>query len=216
MLSIGQRSTAVLWHLDRLIASGQVPNVPVFVDSPMASRALDVYRSEALGKSPEFRSDVSGKELFRSLHLTETRQFEESRTLRSRRGPMIIVSASGMATGGRVLHHLSDRLGNYRNAVLIVGFQAPGSRGQALLDGVSSLKMFGSEYAVRAKVVSVELSAHADQADLVDWVDTADSAPTAVYVNHGEPAGSEALAELLRSSRALEASVAVEGEEMVL
>jgi len=210
------RTEVVLWHLDKLVATGAVPDIPVFVDSPMASRALEVYRSEARHGSPEIRSELHGRELFGSVDLTEIPSWEESQQLSLRRGPMIIVSASGMATGGRVVHHLADRLGDHRNAVLMVGFQAPGSRGDALQNGVPELKMFGRKYPVRAKVRSVELSAHADQTDLVDWIDSADSPPIVVHVNHGEPSGSEALAALLHEKRSLDARVAEPGKAVEL
>ena len=102
------RTEIVLWHLDQLVKAGHVPNLPIFVDSPMASRALDVYRAEARDGSPEIRPEFHGHELFSSIELTETRTVEESKGLNARRGPMIIISASGMATGGRIIHHLAS------------------------------------------------------------------------------------------------------------
>ncbi|MFZ0013316.1 MAG: MBL fold metallo-hydrolase, partial [Acidimicrobiia bacterium] len=189
------RTEVVLWHLDRLIASGRVPPIPVFVDSPMARRALDVYRDEARSGSPEFRPENRGVELFSSVPLTEIETVDESKALNERRGPMLIISASGMATGGRVVHHLAQRIGHPDNAVMLVGFQAPGTRGDTLRRGASKLKMLGHYYPVRARIFDVELSAHADQQDLLRWLDTA-SSPSIVYVNHGEP---EASAELERA-----------------
>jgi metallo-beta-lactamase family protein len=106
---------------------------------------------------------------------------------------MVIVSASGMATGGRVLHHLAHRIRDRDNAVLLVGFQAPGTRGEALRNGARELKMLGHYFPVEARVLSVDLSAHADQADLLDWLNTADPEPRMIYVNHGEPDASAAL-----------------------
>ena len=157
------RTEVVLWHLDRLVATGRIPDIPVFVDSPMASRALDLYREEVRLRSPEIRPELFGHELFASLHLTETRTTQESIDLNSRGGPMIIVSASGMATGGRVVHHLAQRLGDGRNTVMLVGFQAPGTRGDQLRGGATSLKMLGQYFSVRAAVVTVPLSTHADR-----------------------------------------------------
>ena len=106
---------------------------------------------------------------------------------------MFIVSASGMATGGRVLHHLARRLGDHRNTILIVGFQAPGTRGDALRAGARQLKLHGKMHQVKAKVVSIALSAHADQSELLRWLASAEPRPGAVYVNHGEPDASAAL-----------------------
>lgn len=190
------RTEIVLWHLDQLVGAGLVPDLPVFVDSPMASRALDVYRSEARASSPEIRPEFHGRDLFTSLHLSETRTVDASKALNARSGPMIIISASGMATGGRIIHHLANRVGNHNNSVLLVGFQAPGTRGDALRSGVRELKMFGHSHPVRAKVSSIALSAHGNQSDLFDWVQTASPPPDMIYVNHGEPDGAAALADL--------------------
>lgn len=194
------RTEIVLWHLDRLVSAGQVPDLPVYVDSPMASRALDVYRDEARAGSPEIRPEFRGSELFTSLQLTETRTTDESKALNARRGPMIIISASGMATGGRIIHHLTSRIGNHNNSVLLVGFQAPGTRGDLLRSGARQLKMFGHYHPVRASVESIALSAHADQNDLLDWIGTASPPPETVYVNHGEPEGTTAMVNLLNDS----------------
>lgn len=191
------RTEIVLWHLDKLVGAGTVPDLPIFVDSPMACSALDVYRSEAKAHSPEIRPEFHGQDLFTALNLTETRTVDESKALNARRGPMIIISASGMATGGRIIHHLTNRLGNHNNSVLLVGFQAPGTRGDALRSGARQLKMFGHYHPVRANVSSIPLSAHGDQGDLFDWVSTASPRPEMVYVNHGEPPEAAALIDVL-------------------
>jgi metallo-beta-lactamase family protein len=208
------RTEVVLWHLDRLVASGRIPSVPIYVDSPMALRALEVYRSEARGGSPEIRPELHGVELFPSLAMTEAHTADESKALNAIQGPMIIVSASGMATGGRVIHHLANRLGDDRNTVLLVGFQAPGTRGASLRDGVRQLKMLGKYFPVRARIMSATLSSHADQAGLIDWVGTASPKPGVVYVNHGEPVGSAALADALDDQLDLCAVVARPGERV--
>ncbi len=187
------RTEVVLWHLDRLVAEGRVPDLPVFVDSPMACRALDVYRSELEAGSPEVRPELRGRRLFGAIDPVPVVTMEESKALNTRRGPMVVVSASGMATGGRVLHHLARRLGDHRNTILIVGFQAPGTRGDALRQGARQLKLHGQVHEVRAKVVSIALSAHADQSELLRWLASAEPRPEAVYVNHGEPDASAAL-----------------------
>ncbi len=112
---------------------------------------------------------------------------------------MIIISASGMATGGRIIHHLAHRIGDHRNEILLVGFQAPGTRGDALRSGARRLKMFGHYHSVSAKVTSIELSAHADQTELLDWIGTGAPDPDVVYVNHGEPDASAALVEKIEA-----------------
>jgi metallo-beta-lactamase family protein len=125
------RTEVVLHHLDRLVGSGAIPSVPVVVDSPMASAALGVYRHEAARGSTEFRREATEGRLFAHLDLRETRTPEESKELNEHHGPLVIVSASGMATGGRILHHLAVRMGDPRTTILLVGFQAPGTRGAA-------------------------------------------------------------------------------------
>jgi metallo-beta-lactamase family protein len=191
------RTEVVLWHLDQLVEHGEIPDIPVVVDSPMASSALSVYRDEIRHRSPEMRPELYGRELFSSLYVTETRATEQSKALNERRGPLIIVSASGMATGGRVVHHLAQRIGDSRNAVLLVGFQAPGTRGDRLRQGARTIKMLGREHPVRADVTSVAMSAHADRSELLDWLATA-TAPRTIIVNHGELDASNALAEAAR------------------
>jgi metallo-beta-lactamase family protein len=186
------RTEVVLWYLDQLAEHGEIPDIPVFVDSPMASRALDQYRREVRARSAELRPELFGRELFSSLNIVETRTTEQSKALNGRRGPFIIVSASGMATGGRVVHHLAERLGDGRNKVVLVGFQAPGTRGDQLRNGARSVKMLGHYHDVRADVVSIEMSTHADRSELLDWVATADH-PDVVYVNHGEEDAAVAL-----------------------
>ncbi len=208
------RTEVVLWHIDRLVATGRIPRLPVFVDSPMACRALDVYRAEAYAGSEEVRPELRGNKLFSSIEVRETRTTDESKALNSRRGPMIIVSASGMVTGGRVIHHLANRIGDDRNAVLLVGFQAPGTRGDALRHGAHQIKMLGRYFAVRARVASVDLSAHADGTDLVDWLATASPNPRLVIANHGEPEACEALVAATEDRLGFDAVVARPGERI--
>lgn len=209
------RTEVVLWYLDQLVASGRVPSIPVIVDSPMASRALDFYRAEARRGSPEIRPELHGRELFPALDVVETTSTDDSKALNQRRGPMVIVSASGMATGGRVVHHLANRLGDSRNTVMLVGFQAPGTRGDRLRGGATTLKMHGRYVPVRAGVVSVDLSAHADRSELLDWVGTAE-APRIAYVNHGEVGAATSLATAIETDGLVSAVVPRPGERVRL
>jgi metallo-beta-lactamase family protein len=121
-----------------------------------------------------------------------------------------------MATGGRVIHHLAHRIDDNRNAALLVGFQAPGTRGDALRHGCRQLKMLGHHFPVRARVASVELSAHAARDDLLAWLGTASPGPRMVYVNHGEPEASAALAGLVEERLGDDAVVARPGERVRL
>lgn len=210
------RTEIILWHLDRLVAAGRIPSLPTYADSPMALRALDVYRSEARRGSPDIRADYHGTELFPSLDLREALSVEQSKEISARVGPMIIVSASGMATGGRVLHHLAQRISDDRNAVLLAGFQAPGTRGDSLRQGAREIKLLGTYRAVRANIASVDLSAHADQNELVEWARTASPRPGIVYVNHGEPTAAAALADRLHDEAGVIAVPARPGERVVI
>lgn len=209
------RTEVVLWYLDQLVAAGRIPDLPVFVDSPMASRALQLYRAEVRDRSPELRPELFGRELFSSLNIVETRTPDESRSLNSRRGPFIIVSASGMATGGRVVHHLANRIGDGRNTVVLVGFQAPGTRGDRLRQGADTIKMLGRYHPVRADIVSIDLSTHADRSELLDWLATADGLD-AVYVNHGEQDAAEALASSIRDRLGVLAVAPHQNERVVV
>ena len=209
------RTEVVLWYLARLVEDGRIPSVPVIVDSPMACRALDLYRREIDAGTPEIRPELHGTDPFAPLDLIETHSVEESKAINARRGPFVIVSASGMATGGRVVHHLSQRIGDSRNTILLVGFQAPGTRGDRLRNGARELKMLGRYHPVRAKVESIELSTHADRSELVDWVATADGVRE-VYVNHGEEDAALALAEHLAATRDVMAVAPRMGERVVL
>jgi metallo-beta-lactamase family protein len=209
------RTEVVLWHLDQLVGSAAIPDIPIFVDSPMASRALELYRQEVERGSPEIRPELTGRKLFANLNLVETRSVEESRALGERHGPFVIVSASGMVTGGRVVHHLAQRIGDDRNVVVLAGFQAPGTRGDLLRHGAKTIKMLGQHHPVRAHVVSVDLSTHADQSELLAWLGTAPRPPRMVYVNHGEPDASSALAAAIEA-RHIPAVVARHGERVRL
>src|SRR5690606_35830895 len=141
----------------------RIPEVPVVVDSPMALKVLDVYRDEPLG---ELRDDVDVDDFTGMPTLIEASSSKESRALNRRFDPMIIVASSGMAEGGRVLHHLARLLPDRRNTVVLTGFQAVGTRGRALEDGARHVKINGHHIRVRAEIVrSGEFSVHADASD---------------------------------------------------
>lgn len=187
------RTELVLHALSDLVATGRVPHVPVVVDSPMALAALEVYRRPSL--RGELRDDV-GPDLVHLPLLRAARTPEESIELNHPRTPTIIVSASGMATGGRVVHHLRHMLPDRRNTVVLTGYQAVGTRGRALLDGAREVKIHGRYVPVHAEVVSdEEFSVHADADEVLGWLAGLPEAPGTVYVVHGEPQGSRALAD---------------------
>ncbi|QYG92228.1 MBL fold metallo-hydrolase [Iamia sp. SCSIO 61187] len=212
------RTEVVLFHLRELLAAGAIPEVPVFVDSPMALSALRVYR-EAIARG---ETDVDPRladraDAFGAGHITEIRDVERSKALADHVGPCIIVSASGMATGGRVVHHLARLLPDHRTTVLLVGFQAPGTRGRQLAEGARQVKMLGRYVPVRADVVDLAaFSVHADQGELVAWLDTADRPPDTVYLVHGEPDSAAALETVIGERDGWLAVTARDGERVRL
>lgn len=188
------RTELVLMELRRLAAAGRIPKVPVYVDSPMALETLGVYR-RALGDPTLVRADLPAGDPFDPGELHAVRSAQESEQLNRPRHPCIVVSASGMATGGRVVHHLVHQLPDRRNCVVLTGFQAAGTRGRMLAEGARVLKMHGRYVPVRAEVVEVpDFSVHADAAEVLAWLRQAPREPSAVYVVHGEPDAAKALA----------------------
>lgn len=215
------RTEVVLFHLRRLVEAGAVPDVPIYVDSPMALNALAVYRRAITEPSADIATDVAlaarNSDLFDGGRVTEVRDVENSKALADLHGPMIIVSASGMATGGRVVHHLRRLLPNHNNTVLLVGYQAAGTRGRLLADGAGEVKMLGRDVRVRAEVVDLgAFSVHADQRELLDWLVTADPPPEVVYLVHGEPRSTEALKVVLDERNIHQTVIASHGERVRL
>lgn len=212
------RTEVLLYHLRRLVADGAVPDLPVFVDSPMACSALEVYRRAVRERWPEIRPELAGDDdLFDPGQLREVRDVEQSKKLHAMRYPCIIISASGMATGGRVLHHLANRLGDRRNTVILAGYQAAGTRGRRLLDGDRQLKLLGRYVPVRAEIVDLPaFSVHADRGELLDWLSTAPAPPDTLYVVHGEASAAAALQEQVATRLGWTAVVAADGEHVRL
>lgn len=183
------RTQEVLLQLDRLRRHRRIPDLPVFVNSPMAQAATAIH--ERFGGAHR----LTKEECRRMCEFaTPVRTVEESKALNLRSGPMIIISASGMLTGGRVLHHVMAFGSDPRNAVVLAGFQAAGTRGARLASGERSLRIFGRDIPIRAEVVSLQgMSAHADRDGLMQWLRTAPRPPEIVYVTHGEPDASDAM-----------------------
>lgn len=188
------RAQHLLHILATLKSEKRIPDLPIHLDSPMAIEATDLFckHSDDHRLSPE-----QCRQLSESAHYARTA--DESKAIDGSAGPMIIVSASGMATGGRVLHHLRRFLPDERNHVLFVGHQAAGTRGRSLLDGTEELKMHGQYIRVRARVSQLDgLSAHADYAEIIGWLKASRITPKRVFVTHGEPAAADALRRRLR------------------
>ena len=184
------RAQALLHALARLKARGAIPpTVPVYLDSPMATDVTALYMR--FRGQHRLSADACAA-IGRSAHLVTTP--EESRRLDEQRMPMVIIAASGMVTGGRVLHHLRALAGDARNTILFSGHQANGTRGAAIASGAPEVKMLGQWVPIRAEVAMLQgLSAHADYAEIMQWLRGFTAAPKATFVTHGEPAAAEAL-----------------------
>jgi metallo-beta-lactamase family protein len=189
------RTEVLLVHLRQLRDAGAIPDLPIFVDSPMALATLGVYKRALADDGGDIRAElVDHHDPFGSADITEVRDVQGSMELDRLRYPAIIVSASGMATGGRVLHHLARYLPNHRNTIVLVGFQAAQTRGRQLADGARQVKLLGRYVPVRAEVVDLpSFSVHADRSELVDWLSGAAAEPEALFLVHGEPDASAAL-----------------------
>ncbi len=188
----------ILVELRELMDSGQIPRVPIYADSPMALKALDYYREAIRDNSAEINKGVLESKLtidpFDSGTLVELRTVEESMSINKPNTPCIIISASGMATGGRVVHHLAHMLSIPSHTIVLVGYQAIGTRGRLLVDGVEYVKMHGKQIAVKAQIEQINsFSVHADSTELQNWLATASEPPTNLFIVHGEPDSSLAL-----------------------
>jgi metallo-beta-lactamase family protein len=191
------RTQDVLFTLHALETKRAVPELPVFVDSPMALDATPLYLAHREEHDQEMaRMLAAGDDPLRPAKLTFARTPEQSKAINGVRGPCIIVSAAGMATGGRVLHHLARRLPDPRTTVLLVGFQAVGTRGWSLQNGAATVRIHGEDVPVKARVATMGgFSAHADEADLLRWLATFPSPPARSFLVHGEPSALSAARE---------------------
>ena len=193
------RTEVILVRLRELAEEGKIPNVPIYADSPMALKALSFYRDAINAGSAEIRPEVAadwkGRDPFDAGTLVELLTVEESMTINEPKQPCIIISASGMGTGGRVVHHLRFMLPEAKHTVVMVGYQAIGTRGRSLVDGAEEVKMHGEFVPVRAEIANIQAySVHADAEELFNWVQGASKPPKTVFVVHGESGAADALA----------------------
>lgn len=183
------RAETVLLHLSRLMGKDAIPHIPVYLNSPMAIDASGMYQRHR----EEHRLEQHEFEAMYKL-ATPVRSADDSKLLNLRGGPMIILSASGMLTGGRILHHLENYGPDPRNAIILSGYQAGGTRGASLAAGEQHLRIYGRDIPIGAEVIHMEgLSAHADADELIQWMQAAPTAPAMTYVTHGEADSSDAL-----------------------
>jgi metallo-beta-lactamase family protein len=192
------RTQTFMYYLRELEDQQRIPRLPVYVDSPMALSATDLYLRHREDHDLEFSRVETGNGgkgdplNVHQFHLTRTA--EESKAINKVKTPCIIVSASGMVSGGRVLHHLALRLPDSRNAVILAGFQAQGTRGRALQERAKTLRLYGQEVAVNAEIVEMgQFSAHAGKSELLRWLTALPAPPRQTYLVHGEPVAAQSL-----------------------
>jgi len=191
------RTQDLVYNLNVMIEQGEIPSLPVFVDSPLAVNATDVYRSHTECFDDETRQFIAEGKHRTALgfdRLVYTRSVEESKALNKRDDPMIIISASGMAEAGRIQHHLKNNIEDPRNTILIVSWQAPYTLGRRLADRETEIKIFGEEYTRQAEVATIGgFSSHAGQHMLVEYAQATGSTVQKIFLVHGEPAPAQML-----------------------
>lgn len=212
------RTQELVWIIRELEEKKLIPVVHVFVDSPMATEVTELYHQ----CEDEF-DDKTKEMLQRGLTPIETEKFklisdyEDSKKLNRISGPMVIISSSGMLTGGRVLHHLEDRIDDTRTTVLLAGYQAAGTRGRRLKEGEMTLKFYGRSVPVKAKIECIDgLSAHADQNEIFRWLKGFKRPPKKTYIVHGEPDSAKVLADKISQDLNWDVAVATDGQSVDL
>lgn len=212
------RTQELLWILRTLEDANRIPRLPVFVDSPMATAVTDLYcqhpEDHDLAMTALTDRDACPLE---SHNVRFVRTPDESKAINRIEGPCVIIASSGMATGGRVLHHLKHRLGDPKTTVLLVGYQAVGTRGRALEEGSTEVRIHGQRVFVRATVEKVDgLSAHADREELLKWLGGFRRPPRVTYLVHGEPPAATALQDLIRQRLGWDVRIPADGETVSL
>ena len=213
-----ERTQKFIFILKELMESGQIPRVPVYCDSPMAIKAVEIfikhseeYTPQAADLIKKYGSPVTWP------GFTFAQTSEESKKINDSKFPSIIISSSGMATGGRILHHLAQRLPDPKNLVIFIGFQAPGTRGAIIKNGGPEVKIFGEFIPSRAQIAALEqFSDHADPPELLEWLHTFKNKPTVTYLVHGEPTASSQLRDLMKKDLGWNVQVAQYMEKVMV
>ncbi len=196
------RTQQIMYYLRELEDRQRIPHLPVYEDSPMAISVTDFYVRHREDHKLEFtrEEDKDGGDPLNMREVHMMRSVEDSKSINNVVSPCVIISASGMATGGRVLHHLAQRLPDSQNTVMLVGYQAVGTRGRALQDGAKVVNLFGQQVAVRAEIATIgQLSAHAGKSELLRWLSGFQAAPKQTFLVHGEPVALNSLRDAVTS-----------------
>jgi metallo-beta-lactamase family protein len=209
------RAEEVLYWIKKLEDAGRLMSLPVYLDSPMAVEALSFYARHELELDTDVRAGTGATSAFSPRRFHAISSARDSREAVKARGPAIVVAASGMATGGRVLHHLAAGLRDTRNSVLFVGFQAPGTRGRALIDGARAVKIHGEVVPVAARIARLDsMSAHADSAEILRWLGTFRRPPARTFLVHGEPVAQNALKHTIERTLGWAVQIPTHGERV--
>jgi len=194
-----ERTQELLYHLNALLRENRIPHLLTFVDSPMAISVTDVFK-----KHPELFDEETRDLLRKGIHpcdlpgLTMSRTVDQSKAINHIKGTVLIIAGSGMCTGGRIKHHLKNNLSRPESTILFVGYQAVGTLGRLILDGVNPIRIFGEEQDVKARIEKIDgFSAHADQNELIRWITALKKPPRRVFITHGEPAAANAFKKFL-------------------
>jgi len=199
-----ERTQLLVYLLNKLYHQGDLPEIPIYVDSPLAVNVTDIFRRHPECFDDETRNyllhEDPENDVFGFRQLRYIRDVEQSKRLHSLQGPCVIISASGMAEAGRIQHHLKNNIEDPRNTVLIVGWQAPNTLGRRLVEQVPTVRIFGMEYHLEAEVIALNgFSSHADQPELLGWAKAFRKLPEHTFIIHGDLEASQALATRLRN-----------------
>jgi len=208
------RTQEMLYHITNLQRKGVMPRIPIYVDSPMAVAATKIYDRTKEDQDPDFKQlEEDGFNPLEPANLTLVRDSNQSKELNSRPGPFMVIAGSGMANGGRILHHLKHRLADPNTVVLFTGYQANGTLGRRILEGEQEVNILGDEIPVNAEVNKLNsLSAHADQGEIMRWLKGFKTPPKKTFLVHGEPTAMETLAEKIKSDLGWHVEMPVEGQ----
>jgi metallo-beta-lactamase family protein len=213
-----QRAQEVLYYLNNLLMEKRIPAIDVYLDSPMAIKITEVFKKYAAELDDEMKELIRRHRSpfdFPGLKFVET--VEESKKLNDIKGTVMIIAGSGMATGGRIKHHLVNNISRPECTVLFVGFQAEGTLGRQILDGARSVRIHGQMRPVRARIEHIQgFSAHADRDELLKWLSRLSAEPRLVFVTHGEARAAESFKELLKEKTGYKVTVPAYGEEFRL
>ena len=204
------RAQQLLWHFHRLRDRGAIPDIPIYLDSPMAATATALYEKH---KDLLRLSAAECAAMCRTPHVVHS--VEESKKVTAWQGPMIVIAGSGMATGGRVLHHIKAFAPDHRNTFMFAGYQSVGTRGADMVAGKKVVRIHGGDVPIRAEVVQLDsLSAHADWTEIMQWLRGFETAPRQVVIVHGEPPASAALAARIHEDLHWQTHIAQDGETL--